>query len=128
MRFGRAGVRLEGVLGGRLEGWGWGFTPSHLSFQEHIAKYTTMMYRPPEMVDFYQQFVISEKVDVWMLGCILFTLMFCFSSKTRTCFECCPSCCTLGFVNASGSRPNSFATQSPGRKSHSNLVLARAAS
>merc|ERR1719162_431813 len=36
-----------------------------------------MMYRPPEMVDFFQQAEISEKVDMWMLGCILFTLMFC---------------------------------------------------
>jgi len=45
--------------------------------QEQIERYTTMMYRPPEMVDFYQQFVISEKVDIWMLGCILYTLMFC---------------------------------------------------
>lgn len=44
--------------------------------QENIDKYTTMMYRPPEMVDFYQQFEVSEKVDIWMLGCILFTLMF----------------------------------------------------
>jgi len=45
--------------------------------QENIERYTTMMYRPPEMVDFYQQFQVSEKVDIWMLGCILFTLMFC---------------------------------------------------
>lgn len=47
------------------------------ALQEHINRYTTMMYRPPEMVDFYQEFQISEKVDIWMLGCILFTLMFC---------------------------------------------------
>lgn len=47
------------------------------ALQEQIDRYTTMMYRPPEMVDFYQQYPISEKVDVWMLGCILFTLMFC---------------------------------------------------
>lgn len=45
--------------------------------QDQIDRYTTMMYRPPEMVDFYQQYIISEKVDIWMLGCILFTLMFC---------------------------------------------------
>uniref|UniRef100_A0A7S4SDQ7 non-specific serine/threonine protein kinase n=1 Tax=Alexandrium monilatum TaxID=311494 RepID=A0A7S4SDQ7_9DINO len=44
--------------------------------QEQIERYTTMMYRPPEMVDFFQQFAISEKVDIWMLGCILYTLMF----------------------------------------------------
>lgn len=45
--------------------------------QENIEKYTTMMYRPPEMVDFYQQYEVTEKCDIWMLGCILFTLMFC---------------------------------------------------
>lgn len=56
--------------------------PSTMSKQElgqlrdTIDRYTTMMYRPPEMVDFYQNFLISEKVDLWMLGCILFTLMF----------------------------------------------------
>merc|ERR1719460_801999 len=44
---------------------------------DNIERYTTMMYRPPEMIDFYQQFEISEKVDIWMLGCILFTLMLC---------------------------------------------------
>jgi len=47
------------------------------ALQENIDKYTTMMYRPPEMIDFYQAFEITEKVDIWMLGCILFTLMFC---------------------------------------------------
>ncbi|CAJ1342910.1 unnamed protein product, partial [Effrenium voratum] len=44
--------------------------------EEQIGKYTTLMYRPPEMVDFYLEFAISEKVDIWMLGCILYTLMF----------------------------------------------------
>lgn len=34
------------------------------------------MYRPPEMADIYQQFEVSEKVDVWMLGCILYTMCF----------------------------------------------------
>lgn len=57
-------------------------TPSMLDktaraqLQEQIDRYTTMMYRPPEMVDFFLEFPISEKVDIWMLGCILFTLMF----------------------------------------------------
>jgi len=44
--------------------------------EEQIEKYTTMMYRPPEMVDFYLEFPISQKVDIWMIGCILYTLMF----------------------------------------------------
>eukprot|EP00931_Biecheleriopsis_adriatica_P066298 TRINITY_DN40692_c0_g1_i1.p1 TRINITY_DN40692_c0_g1~~TRINITY_DN40692_c0_g1_i1.p1 ORF type:complete len:862 (+),score=172.89 TRINITY_DN40692_c0_g1_i1:49-2634(+) len=46
------------------------------ALQEHIEKYTTMMYRPPEMVDLHKDFMISEKVDIWMLGCILYTLMY----------------------------------------------------
>ncbi|CAK9009885.1 Probable serine/threonine-protein kinase DDB_G0280111, partial [Durusdinium trenchii] len=44
--------------------------------EEQIDKYTTMMYRPPEMVDFYLEFPICQKVDIWMIGCILYTLMF----------------------------------------------------
>ena len=34
------------------------------------------MYRPPEMADPYQGFEVTEKVDVWMLGCVLFTMCF----------------------------------------------------
>ena len=36
-----------------------------------------MMYRAPEMVDLYQRVLINEKVDVWSLGCILYTMAFC---------------------------------------------------
>eukprot|EP00811_Abedinium_folium_P027090 NODE_4063_length_1941_cov_15.514884.p1 GENE.NODE_4063_length_1941_cov_15.514884~~NODE_4063_length_1941_cov_15.514884.p1 ORF type:complete len:477 (-),score=64.12 NODE_4063_length_1941_cov_15.514884:353-1783(-) len=43
---------------------------------EEIDRHTTMMYRPPEMVDFFRGAAISEKVDVWMLGCLLYTLMY----------------------------------------------------
>jgi len=41
-----------------------------------IERFTTMVYRPPEMVDFFKKYVISEKVDIWMLGCLLYTLMY----------------------------------------------------
>ena len=41
---------------------------------EHFEKYTTMMYRPPEMIDQYQKYKVDTKVDIWMLGCVLFTL------------------------------------------------------
>ncbi|CAK0910710.1 unnamed protein product [Prorocentrum cordatum] len=44
--------------------------------EEEIERHTTLMYRPPEMVNFFKQFAISTQVDIWMLGCILFTLMF----------------------------------------------------
>jgi len=34
------------------------------------------MYRPPEMCDPYMGYLVSEKVDVWMLGCVIFTLAY----------------------------------------------------
>lgn len=37
-------------------------------------KYTTFMYRPPEMLDKFAKHEIGLKVDSWMLGCVLFAL------------------------------------------------------
>jgi len=34
------------------------------------------MYRPPEMCDPYQKYIVNDRVDVWMIGCMLFTLCF----------------------------------------------------
>ena len=34
------------------------------------------MYRPPEMVDPYLQYKVSSKVDIWMLGCVIYTLCY----------------------------------------------------
>lgn len=44
--------------------------------EELIQRFSTLMYRAPEMVDLYRGHEISEKVDVWSLGCILYTLAF----------------------------------------------------
>lgn len=33
---------------------------------ETYEKYTTMMYRPPEMIDKYQRANVSSKVDIWV--------------------------------------------------------------
>lgn len=59
--------------------------------EEDIQKYTTLAYRAPEMIDFYQNRPISEKVDIWVsanlisdshlhilqaLGCVLYKLAF----------------------------------------------------
>lgn len=33
-------------------------------------------YRPPEMCDLYLQYPVGPKVDIWMLGCVLYTLLF----------------------------------------------------
>lgn len=41
-----------------------------------FEKMTTFIYRPPEMCDPYSKFPIYEKVDIWMLGCILFAILF----------------------------------------------------
>lgn len=34
------------------------------------------MYRPPEIVDPYLQYEVSFKVDLWMVGCVLYTLAY----------------------------------------------------
>ncbi len=34
------------------------------------------MYRPPEMLDQYLRYQVDLKVDIWMLGCILYSLCF----------------------------------------------------
>jgi AP2-associated kinase len=44
---------------------------------EEFEKYTTLMYRPPEMIDKYKRFNVSQQADIWMLGCVLYTLCFC---------------------------------------------------
>jgi serine/threonine protein kinase len=34
------------------------------------------MYRPPEMVDVYLKYPVDERVDIWMLGCVLYVLNY----------------------------------------------------
>lgn len=34
------------------------------------------MYRPPEMCEPARQFLVDTKVDIWMLGCVLYTIAF----------------------------------------------------
>lgn len=43
---------------------------------ESYEKYTTMMYRPPEMIDKYQRANVTTKADIWMIGCVAFTLCY----------------------------------------------------
>ena len=42
--------------------------------REEIEAYTTPMYRPPEVVDPYLQYKVNTKVDLWMTGCVLYTM------------------------------------------------------
>lgn len=45
-------------------------------YEEIYEKNTTLMYRPPEMIDLYLRFPVNQQVDIWMLGCILYILCF----------------------------------------------------
>lgn len=44
--------------------------------KEEIERDTTLIYRPPELIDLYANREISSKVDLWMVGCILYLLLF----------------------------------------------------
>ncbi|XP_049959498.1 cyclin-G-associated kinase isoform X1 [Schistocerca serialis cubense] len=44
--------------------------------EEEMARYTTPMYRSPEMVDTWNNYPITQASDVWALGCILYTLCY----------------------------------------------------
>ncbi|SOV17115.1 serine/threonine protein kinase, putative [Plasmodium sp. gorilla clade G2] len=44
--------------------------------KEEIERDTTLIYRPPELIDLYSNLEISCKIDIWMLGCILYLLLF----------------------------------------------------
>ena len=43
---------------------------------EEFKGSTTLMYRPPEMYNKYLKYKVDQKVDIWMLGCVLFILCF----------------------------------------------------
>ena len=40
------------------------------------ARYTTLAYRAPEMVDLYSGVALGPPVDIWALGCLLYGLCF----------------------------------------------------
>jgi len=44
--------------------------------EETIAKETTQMYRSPEMIDLFMRPQLTEKTDIWALGCIFYALCF----------------------------------------------------
>ena len=46
------------------------------SYEEFYERNTTLMYRPPEMSDLYLKYEVNAKVDIWMLGCVLYTICF----------------------------------------------------
>ncbi|XP_020582299.1 uncharacterized protein LOC110025940 isoform X2 [Phalaenopsis equestris] len=51
--------------------------PEEMGIEEdNIRKHTTPSYRAPEMWDLYRKDVISEKVDIWALGCLLYRICY----------------------------------------------------
>ncbi|KAL3516584.1 hypothetical protein ACH5RR_023486 [Cinchona calisaya] len=51
--------------------------PEEMGIEEdNIRKHTTPAYRAPEMWDLFRRDLISEKVDVWALGCLLFRICY----------------------------------------------------
>jgi len=47
-----------------------------LAAEEKILKETTQMYRSPEMIDLYMRDILTEKTDIWALGCIFYSICF----------------------------------------------------
>ncbi|XP_017880084.1 cyclin-G-associated kinase [Ceratina calcarata] len=45
------------------------------NLEDQMAKYTTPMYRAPEMMDTWNNEPIGPPVDCWALGCIIYTLV-----------------------------------------------------
>lgn len=51
--------------------------PEEMGIEEdNIRKHTTPAYRSPEMWDLFRRDIISEKVDIWALGCLLFRICY----------------------------------------------------
>lgn len=44
--------------------------------EDEMNKHTTPMYRPPEILDTYNNYPINVAMDVWALGCVIFLLSF----------------------------------------------------
>jgi cyclin G-associated kinase len=44
--------------------------------ETELARFTTPMYRAPEMVDVWSNYPVNCAVDVWALGCLLYQLCF----------------------------------------------------
>jgi cyclin G-associated kinase len=46
------------------------------AMEEELQKYTTPMYRSPEMVDIWSNYAVGPPGDVWALACLLYQLCF----------------------------------------------------
>lgn len=46
-----------------------------MNLADRIETGTTILYRPPEMVDLYRKEPLGPAVDMWMIGCVLYALI-----------------------------------------------------
>merc|ERR1719508_669937 len=46
------------------------------TLEDDLAKYSTPMYRAPEMLDTWSNFPVNSSVDIWAAGCVLYTICF----------------------------------------------------
>lgn len=83
-------VKIENVLKGHDQNWKLcdfgSCTKKHWTAKEvkemkdvildEINKMTTPIYRAPEQCDLFKNTPIDTKVDIWALGCLMFTLMY----------------------------------------------------
>ena len=44
------------------------------AMEEELQKYTTPMYRSPEMVDIWSNYPVGCPGDLWALGCVVLTI------------------------------------------------------
>ncbi|KAF1744872.1 hypothetical protein MXB_3475 [Myxobolus squamalis] len=53
--------------------------------EKNLEQSTTNVYRAPEMLDFFLNYVIDDKADIWALGCIYyFVCYFCYPFENGT--------------------------------------------
>ncbi|CAA6670193.1 unnamed protein product [Spirodela intermedia] len=70
-------LKAENVLLGADAAWklcDFGSTSTNHKYV--IRKHTTPAYRAPEMWDLFRREIISEKVDIWALGCLLYRICY----------------------------------------------------
>lgn len=70
-----------------------------IKLEDEVVRLTTPAYRAPELVDFYSRKLVSEQVDVWALGCLLFALAFKRHLFGRTSNECDEASVLSGKIN-----------------------------
>lgn len=52
-------------------------TPDNRTFiDQEIEACTSELYRAPEQLDLFSGFPIGERVDIWALGVVIYTLLF----------------------------------------------------